>query len=340
MFDPEELSQNPNFLLTVTVIEDFLRDQYDGLVADARRELRSGSYPVKIDLQGLTDQEIVRVYLQAAGEEPRLILESFSLPNNLISLITMLRLSLEGEGKLGEELQREQIDPRTTLAISRRLRAARRTGLNLLWRDITRLPYREVKEVPEGGYHLRWNRPGGISVVDISKLTYQGQAFVVGAVLREIMHWKERERLAEPVFVYLDELNKYAPRTGGGPLGNIFRDVAERGRSFRVVLIGAEQTASQVDYRVITQAATTVVGRQKLAELHKEEYAHLEGNLRDKAATLLPGEVIIDQPFLRIPLTVKFPLPPWATSEENREELYRKEVVFTPEEELKKLLGE
>ena len=340
MFDPEELSQNTNFLLTVTVIEDFLRDQYDGLVADARRELRSGSYPVKIDLQGLTDQEIVRVYLQAAGEEPRLILESFSLPNNLISLITMLRLSLEGEGKLGEELQREQIDPRTTLAISRRLRAARRTGLNLLWRDITRLPYREVKEVPEGGYHLRWNRPGGISVVDISKLTYQGQAFVVGAVLREIMHWKERERLAEPVFVYLDELNKYAPRTGGGPLGNIFRDVAERGRSFRVVLIGAEQTASQVDYRVITQAATTVVGRQKLAELHKEEYAHLEGNLRDKAATLLPGEVIIDQPFLRIPLTVKFPLPPWATSEENREELYRKEVVFTPEEELKKLLGE
>ena len=110
----------------------------------------------------------MRVYLQAAGEEPRLILESFSLPNNLISLITMLRLSLEGEGKLGEELQREQIDPRTTLAISRRLRAARRTGLNLLWRDITRLPYREVKEVPEGGYHLRWNRPGGISVVDIS----------------------------------------------------------------------------------------------------------------------------------------------------------------------------
>ena len=154
---------------------------------------------MKIDLQGLTDQEIVRVYLQAAGEEPRLILESFSLPNNLISLITMLRLSLEGEGKLGEELQREQIDPRTTLAISRRLRAARRTGLNLLWRDITRLPYREVKEVPEGGYHLRWNRPGGISVVDISKLTYQGQAFLVGAVLREIMHWKERERLAEPV---------------------------------------------------------------------------------------------------------------------------------------------
>ena len=77
-----------------------------------------------------------------------------------------------------------------------------------------------------------------------------------------------------------------------------------------------------------------------MAELHKEEYAHLEGNLRDKAATLLPGEVIIDQPFLRIPLTVKFPLPPWATSEENREELYRKEVVFTPEEELKKLLGE
>ena len=80
----------------------------------------------------------------------RQILESFSLPNNLISLITMLRLSLEGEGKLGEELQREQIDPRTTLAISRRLRAARRTGLNLLWRDICLLYTSDCLFIDEG----------------------------------------------------------------------------------------------------------------------------------------------------------------------------------------------
>jgi hypothetical protein len=164
---------------------------------------------------------------------------------------------------------------------------------------------------------------------------------VVGAVLKEIMFLKEKDELPEPVFIYLDELNKYAPRTGGGALAGIFRDVAERGRSFRVVLIGAEQTASQVDYRVITQAATTIVGRQKQAELSKEEYAHLQGALREKASSLLPGEVIIDQPFLRIPITVSFPLTPWATSEENREQRFSTEKQPTdrsPEEQLEELL--
>ncbi len=137
-------------------------------------------------------------------------------------------------------------------------------------------------------------------------------------------------------------MNKYAPREGGGPLGAIFQDVAERGRSFRVVLLGAEQTASQVDYRVVTQASTVVVGRQKLAELAKPEYAHLEGTLRERASALLPGEVIVEQPFLRLPLAVRFPLTPWATSEENRGERYGKggEQVISggPEDFLEKLL--
>ncbi|MCD6550706.1 MAG: ATP-binding protein, partial [Thermotoga sp.] len=99
-------------------------------------------------------------------------------------------------------------------------------------------------------------------------------------------------------------------------LANIFRDVAERGRSFRVILIGAEQTASEVDYRVITQAATVVVGRQKGAELLKPEYSHLTDHYKRKAALLKQGEVIVDQPFLNLPLTVKFPLPAWCTRED------------------------
>ncbi|MCD6155669.1 MAG: hypothetical protein J7J32_01300, partial [Candidatus Atribacteria bacterium] len=79
----------------------------------------------------------------------------------------------------------------------------------------------------------------------------------------------------------------------------------------------------------------------KQAELSKEEYAHLRGALREKASSLLPGEVIIDQPFLRIPITVSFPLTPWATSEENREQHFSKEQKQThssPEEQLEELL--
>ncbi len=346
MFDVEEVSANPNFLLAVTVIEDLLRARYDKLLADAEKELKEKCYQerLKIRTEGLAPSSLIRVYLEATGEEPGLILENFGLPNSFRDFVEMFKIS-EGEkgatSSLVEELRKEQLEDRTIAAVARRLRTARRTGIDLLWRKIEKKCYGSIEKIPEPDYHLQWNHPGSTTVIDISKLHQRVQAFVVGAVLKEIMFLKEKDELPEPVFIYLDELNKYAPRTGGGALAGIFRDVAERGRSFRVVLIGAEQTASQVDYRVITQAATTIVGRQKQAELSKEEYAHLQGALREKASSLLPGEVIIDQPFLRIPITVSFPLTPWATSEENREQRFSEEQRQTdssPEEQLEELL--
>ncbi len=353
MFDPEEVSMNPNFQLAVSVIEDVLRDRYEALVFDARKELSTGMYQLfRLSPSGLDNKSLVYSYFIASRVEAEELLWHFGLPNGFDQLIDMLRLESRSEkddesseaGDLSQALRREQINDLTILAISRRLRTARRTGLNYLWRRVDFQPS-IIDQPPTVPYQLNWNRPGGVTVVDISKLHTRAQAFVVGAVLRDIMYCKERASLNEPVFVYLDELNKYAPRTGGGPLGSIFRDVAERGRSFRVVLVGAEQTASQVDYRVITQAATSVVGRQKYAELTKEEYAHLQGSLREKAASLLPGEMILDQPFFRIPITVKFPLTPWATSEESRGDWYRsheepvaKGEIPSAEEELKRLL--
>uniref|UniRef100_A0A7V3YL34 ATP-binding protein n=1 Tax=Candidatus Caldatribacterium californiense TaxID=1454726 RepID=A0A7V3YL34_9BACT len=345
-FDPEELEEKANFALAVSVIEEFLYDQYTRLVEEARAELFSRDTPyleenIRFSCEGLDDRTLVRLYLAVCGQDPKWMLRRFGLPNSLKDLIELLHGYTEegekGAGALAAALGSEKVEDKTVLAISRRLRLAERSGLDRLWRSI--LPSRTVvfhhPPVPE--YTLPWNRPAGVTVVDIAKLSSRGQAFVVGAVLREILWAKEQDLLKEPVFIYLDELNKYAPREGGGPLGQIFRDVAERGRSFRIVLIGAEQTASQVDYRVVTQAATTVVGRQKHAELSKEEYAHLQGILREKAAALLPGEVIVDQPFFRLPLTVRFPLTPWATSEEKRLLRYGEGVVSLSKEEFRKL---
>lgn len=343
-FDPEELERNPNFSLVVSVVEEFLRDQYECLVREARQELFSRDTPyreecIRFSLEGLDNRTLVRVYLAVCGEDPSWMLRRFALPNSLRDLVDLLHgcADEESDQALARRLEEERIDERTVLAISRRLRLAERSGLSRLWRSILPSQSRVLKTPPVPSYALSWNRPGGVTVVDIAKLPPRGQAFVVGAVLREILWTKEQDLLKEPVFVYLDELNKYAPREGGGILGQIFRDVAERGRSFRIVLIGAEQTASQVDYRVITQAATTVVGRQKYAELSKEEYAHLQGVLREKAASLLPGEVIVDQPFFRLPLTVRFPLTPWATSEEKCTLRYGENVLPLSEEEFRKL---
>ena len=58
----------------------------------------------------------------------------------------------------------------------------------------------------------------------------------------------------------LDELNKYAPRDGDSPIKEILLDVAERGRSLGIILIGAQQTASEVERRIISNSSIRVVG--------------------------------------------------------------------------------
>ncbi len=193
----------------------------------------------------------------------------------------------------------------TMKLLKRRLQLALKMGLDRLW---------GVRFSDEN--RINWQRPGWISVIDVSRLRTKMQAFVVGAVLKDIMRNKEKGRMLDiPVFVLVDELNKYSPRGERSEIASVFRDVAERGRSFGVILVGAEQTASEVDYRVITQSATTIVGRQKWVELHKGEYGHLIQEQKRKASTLKQGEMIVDQPFLRLPLTVTFPFPVWALNE-------------------------
>ena len=64
----------------------------------------------------------------------------------------------------------------------------------------------------------------------------------------------------------LDELNKYAPRQGSSPIKEVVLDIAERGRSLGVVLIGAQQTASEIERRVTANASFRVVGRLDAAE--------------------------------------------------------------------------
>jgi len=70
-----------------------------------------------------------------------------------------------------------------------------------------------------------------------------------------------------------------------------------------------------VDFRVVTQSSTTVVGHQKAAELSHDEYKHLLPRQREMASSVGPGVVFVDQPFLRVPIMVKFPMTRWSTKE-------------------------
>ena len=153
-----------------------------------------------------------------------------------------------------------------------------------------------------------------VTVIDIHNLRGAAQMFVVGAILKRAMEDKERKGTAKPLmFVVLDELNKYAPRTGWSPIREVILDIAERGRSLGVSLFGAQQTASEVERRVVANAALRVVGRLDAAEAERDEYRFLSGVARVRATVLQPGSMIVAQPEISTPILLRFPFPAWAT---------------------------
>jgi DNA helicase HerA-like ATPase len=153
-----------------------------------------------------------------------------------------------------------------------------------------------------------------VSVIDINRLTDRAKRFVVGVVVRRLMDDKERGGTRDPlVFLVLDELNKYAPRDGHSPIKEVVLDIAERGRSLGVILIGAQQTASEIERRVAANASFRVVGRLDSAESQRDEYGFLTTSARVRSAILKPGTMFMQQPDVPVPLLVQFPFPAWAT---------------------------
>jgi len=156
-----------------------------------------------------------------------------------------------------------------------------------------------------------------VTVVGIQSLHDLGQRFVVGALLAETFAEKERSGRRFPLSVIvLDELNKYAPRDGTSPIKDMLIDIAQRGRSLGVLLVGAQQTASRVASEVMENAALKVAGRLDAAEAERAEYGWMLPSTRARARLLKPGTMILSQPAIPLPLVVDFPFPPWATRRE------------------------
>ncbi len=194
--------------------------------------------------------------------------------------------------------------PGTRSAFMRRLEAAVARVGHLIRADA---------EAATAQHRIDWNRRQ-LTVIDINGLHDRGKRFVVGAVLKRMFEQKETLGTAEPlVFVVLDELNKYAPREGWSPIKDVLLDIAERGRSLGIVLIGAQQTASEVERRIVGNAAFRVVGRLDTAESQRDEYGFLPAAARQRAGILKPGTLIVHQPEIPVPLLVQFPFPAWAT---------------------------
>ena len=153
-----------------------------------------------------------------------------------------------------------------------------------------------------------------VTVVDIHRLHDRAQRFVVGVMLKREFERKEASGSPRPLMlVVLDELNKYAPREGRSPIKDVLLDIAERGRSLGVVLVGAQQTASEVEPRVVANCSYRVAGRLDAAEAQRGEYGFLTPAARARASLLKPGSMILAQPEIPVPLLLRFPHPAWAT---------------------------
>jgi len=223
-------------------------------------------------------------------------------------LVLYLEYKLLGPAAEGDK---DQADPRWT---ARQAKGTREAFI------------RRLKASVENVAHLvRGDRPGNppdplqgeqVHVVDLAKLHPQAQMFVVGAILKDVFARKERGLYPGKVFIVLDELNKYAPRDEESPIKDVLLDIAERGRSLGVILIGAQQTASEVERRVVANAAIRVVGRLDAAEAERPEYGFLPSTFKKRAVILPQGAVILHQPELPVPLFLSFPFPAWATKKE------------------------
>lgn len=151
-------------------------------------------------------------------------------------------------------------------------------------------------------------------VIDISQLPYSLQRFVVGSILKQAVQARKSAD-AVPNLRYaimLDELNRFAPRGAKDELTQILEQVATEMRSQGVILLGAQQMASQVSTKVVEMASIRALGRTGSAELTDKIWSVLEKPTKDTATKLSNKEKLVWQPTFRQPMLVKMPMNPWA----------------------------
>jgi len=190
----------------------------------------------------------------------------------------------------------------TVNAFLRRLRSSLKPLRAIVRGDLPDAPVRRV--TTEGKQ---------VTVVDLHNLPERAQRFVVGVVLAAETARKEAAGAGGLLFTMIDELNKYAPREGSSPIKEVLLDIAERGRSLGIILIGAQQTASEVERRIVANSSVKVVGRLDPAEAGRPEYGFLPASQRVRATLAKPGTMFVSQPEIPVPLAVEFPFPAWAT---------------------------
>jgi uncharacterized protein len=274
-------------------LRDFVRERFLRFLFAEAEDERSQIADLVARVESLLDQEC-----EDDLDNPALVRHSGEAINSFDELIALIHNQLDAgiwNGRASDS---------TVSAFQRRLDTGARHTRHLI---------RGIDAEKPGEHKIDWDAKQ-VTVVDIHNLHDKAKRFVTGVVIKRAFEGKEKLGRREPLtFLVLDELNRYAPREGWSPIKEVLLDVAERGRSLGMILVGAEQTASEVERRIIANSAFRVVGRLDSAEAQRSEYGFLPAVTRARANILKPGSMILQQPHIPIPLQLRFPFPSWAT---------------------------
>jgi len=141
--------------------------------------------------------------------------------------------------------------------------------------------------------------------------------FVVATVFYQLVELRSGNAVEGLRYlVTLDELNRFAPKTGSDPISEMIERVAAEMRSQGIILLGAQQEASRVSPRVIENAGIRAVGRSGSLELSADVWKFLGPAARNQAAQIMEDEKLLVQASFRAPMLAKIPFPPWALRKE------------------------
>jgi len=278
-------------------VREFVREKYLRFLFAEAEDERSQIADLVARVESFLDRDCAD-----DPDHPATVLYAGVPVRDFDALCDLIRENVEDE----HSPWRGRLSDATVAAFVRRLDAGR------FRLDQNHLIWGREAESPDA-HRIDWESKQ-VTVVDIHNLHDRAKRFVTGVVIKRLFEHKERMGRREPLaFLVLDELNRYAPREGWSPIKEVLLDVAERGRSLGMILIGAEQTASEVERRIIANSAFRVVGRLDTAEAQRSEYGFLPAVTRARASILKPGSMILQQPHIPIPLQIRFPFPSWAT---------------------------
>jgi hypothetical protein len=112
------------------------------------------------------------------------------------------------------------------------------------------------------------------------------------------------------VCVFVDELNKFAPssKRAFSSIKTFIIDIASRGRSIGLTLLGAEQFASEIDEEVLGNTSTYLVGKSEEFELSNKFYKRIPEGLRRRIPYLKAGELVLVHEAHNTPFIINYPI--------------------------------